>query len=113
MNEQEAIDIHNQLWHDACEIEYRYVKFNVKSKNNPHKQYHMVTLPGGIILVTQNLAKPSPNTTWCSLSSTNQLTWIIKNNQYIGKVTSELKDGHLIYTVYKLSPERPIYVLEK
>ncbi len=106
----ESLEIHFQLWSKEPpeHITYRGVQHEVIRLDKPSKQFTFVNI-GNLRLVTQNLAKHSDNTNWCKTTENGKITWIFKNDDYVGKIVSYTKNGIFINQVFTLNPEEKIF----
>lgn len=112
MRSQEALEIHTQLWSDTHpnEIIFRGHNYATNSTSTLTKFFTSVYV-GDVHLITQNLRKPSPNTTWCRHG--NKLTWVFKNGKYAGKIVSFVEDKKKIDEVFTFNPETLIYEVKE
>ena len=109
MNEAEALATHKALWSQAHNpVHYKGETYYPVLGIGESRNFAKIELPGGLLVITQNLAKRSPNTDWVNKDPNNKLTWIIKDGRYVGKITTTVKDGKTLHRVYKLNPERII-----
>lgn len=102
---EEVVEIHLKLWHNPPphKISYRGEKYVVHIADEPTKNFRSVAI-GNISIVTQNLRKASPNTTWVQQNPHNKLSWVFKDGNYAGKVETSEKTK-----VYTLNPTKLIH----
>ena len=111
MEAHEVLKIHKMLWRETppSQIKYEGQLHNVTILNTQSRKFRSVNIDGRLI-ITQNMAKPTANTTWVNQVEGRQLTWIIVNDSYMGKITTEPQDDSSPhFKVFKLNPERVVY----
>lgn len=117
MKPEEAAIIHHALWGGADRVEYRGQQIPVERVDNTDQKFARVVLPDeDLVVITQNVRKPTRNTYWVlsgPSGSNRRLSWIGKKGSsgFIGKVQSWRTNGDPEKTVvFSLkNGVRPVY----
>jgi hypothetical protein len=114
----EALAVHDAL-HNP-EVEYVRTSFDtvsdslfahrVHNANTPTQLFRSVAA-GPYVLVTQNLRKSSPMTTWIKADpARRKITWIMQGEKYLARVMDYVGDtGCRVRELIELHPERTLY----
>lgn len=104
MKEVEFAKIHSALWseHPPRTVQYRGRRFRVNITTDATRDFRSVQVDD-LLIITQNLKKSSKMTTWVKKAQGRKITWIIKNNDYIGcaKTWVEKNEEHTQITHLK------------
>lgn len=107
MREHELISLHYALWQSDCPrvIAFRDRLISVIRVNDILKKFVRININSKISIITQNMHTPSRWTAWVNEHDNGKVTWVLKNNKYVGQVLSWYSDGMDHIRVLKLNPE--------
>lgn len=99
----ELLKVHLALWSDPVpsSIEIKGQRYMIDVVENERASFRQVRLPDRKI-ITQNMVKPSPNTSWVNNNPGSMLTWIIKDRGGYHAKISTVRDSKGMTTTFSL-----------
>lgn len=106
---EESLEIHKALWAEPplSSVKHGANEYPIEHVDEVGKLFNRVVI-GELMIITQNMRKPSVNTDWVMQQPGRELTWVIHvKNSYVGKVMAYIDptNNSKTYEVFKLNQE--------